>query len=104
MLELIREFLAQPRLAVVGVSHNAKDFSRSLFRELRSRGYDAVPVNPAVPEVDGVACFARVQDIQPAVENALLMTSPAVSNIIVQDCAAAGVKRVWLYRARGKGA
>jgi predicted CoA-binding protein len=104
MLELIREFLAQPRLAVVGVSHQPNDFSRMLFRELRSRGYDAIPVHPAAREIDGAPCYARLQEVQPSVENALLMTSPAVTNVVVQDCAAAGVKRVWLYRAGGKGA
>jgi predicted CoA-binding protein len=104
MLELIREFLAQPRLAVVGVSHQPKDFSRMLFRELHSRGYNAIPVNPAAQEIEGVRCFARLQEIQPAVENVLLMTSPAVTNVVVQDCAAAGVKRVWMYRAVSKGA
>jgi predicted CoA-binding protein len=104
MLELIREFMAQPRLAVVGVSHEPKDFSRMLFRELRGRGYDAIPVNPAVREIEGLACYARLQEIQPAVENVLMMTSAAVTNAVVQDCAAAGVKRVWMYRAGGEGA
>ncbi len=104
MLELIREFLAQPRLAVVGGSQHPKDFSRMLFREFQDRGYKVIPVNPAVKEVEGETCYARVQDIQPAVENALLMTSPAVTNVVVQDCAAAGIKRIWMYRAGGKGA
>ena len=104
MLELIREFLAQPRLAVVGVSQHPKDFSRTLFRELQGRGYNVIPVHPAAREIEGVACFPRVQEIQPAVENALLMTSPAVTNVVVQDCASAGIKRVWMYRAGGKGA
>ena len=104
MLELIREFLAQKRLAVAGVSHEPREFSRMLFRELRKRGYEAIPVNPAAMEIDGVTSYPRVQDIQPGVENVLLMTSPAVTNVVVQDCAAAGVKRVWMYRAGGKGA
>jgi predicted CoA-binding protein len=104
MLKLIREFLAQPRMAVVGVSHQPKDFSRMLFRELQGRGYDVIPVNPAANEIEGVQCFTRVQEIQPAVENALLMTSPAVTNVVVQDCAAAGVKRVWMYGPGSKGA
>jgi uncharacterized protein len=104
MLGLIKEFLAQPRMAVVGVSHQPQDFSRALFRELRSRGYEAIPVNPAAQEIEGAQCYARVQDVHPAVENVLLMTSPAVTDVVVQDCAAAGVKRVWMYRGGTKGA
>jgi predicted CoA-binding protein len=75
-----------------------------LFRELQGRGYDVVPVNPAALEIEGATCFARLQDIHPPVENALLMTSPAVTNVVVQDCTAAGVKRVWMYRGASYGA
>jgi hypothetical protein len=100
----IREFLGQKRLAIVGVSHQPKDFSRTLFREFRDRGYDAVPVNPAAREIDGQACFARVQEIQPPVTAVLLMTSPAVTETVVKDCAEAGIPRVWMYRAGGAGA
>lgn len=100
----IQEFLGRKRFAMVGVSRRPKDFSRMLFREFREKGYDPVPVNPGVSEVDGKACFARVQDVMPPVDAALLMTSPPVSEQVVRDCAEAGVKQVWLYRATGGGA
>jgi predicted CoA-binding protein len=45
-----------------------------------------------------------VQDIQPPVEAALLMTSPEATETVVSDCAEAGIRRVWMYRAGGKGA
>ena len=32
------------------------------------------------------------------------MTSPGVTDKVVADCFAAGVKQVWMYRAGGKGA
>jgi predicted CoA-binding protein len=31
------------------------------------------------------------------------MTSPAVTEVLVRECVEAGVKRVWLYRAAGRG-
>ncbi|MGO8793750.1 MAG: CoA-binding protein [Candidatus Sulfotelmatobacter sp.] len=103
-LEIIEDFLAQKRIAMVGISRDPKNFSGMLFAELCRRGYDVVPVNPNAPEVQGKRCFARVQDIQPPVEAALLMTSPEVTEAIVKDCAAAGITRIWMYRAGGTGA
>jgi predicted CoA-binding protein len=103
-LEVIEDFLAQKRLAMVGVSRTVKDFSVLLFNELRKRGYEVVPVNPHASDILGERCFARVQDIQPPVDTVLLMTSPAVSEAVVADCAEAGVRRIWLYRAGGDGA
>lgn len=102
--QAIDDFLARKRLAIVGVSRNPRDFTRSLFSEFRRRGYDVVPVSPQATEVDGLACFARVQDIAPPVDGALLLTSPAVSERVVRDCAEAGVQRIWMYRAGGAGA
>ena len=103
-LNTIEDFLAQKRIAMVGVSRRPKDFSATLFEELCRRGYDVVPVNPNASEALGRRCFARVQDIQPAVDGALLMTSPNVTESVVSDCADAGIRRVWLYRAGGRGA
>jgi predicted CoA-binding protein len=103
-LERIQDFLGQKRFAIVGVSQNSKDFSRILFREFCGRGYDPVPVNPAATEIEGRRCFARLQDVQPPVDGVLLMTSPPITETVVHDCGEAGVRRVWMYRARGAGA
>jgi len=102
--ERIDDFLSQKRLAMVGVSRDAQDFTRVLFREFCQRGYDMVPVNPNVQEVEGRTCYVRVQDIAPPVDGAVIMTSPAATDQIVHDCAEAGVRRVWMYRAGGQGA
>ena len=77
MIDTIRDFLAQRRLAIVGVSHQPKDFSRMLFRAFRERNFEVVPVNPGAAELEGTTCYSRLQDIQPPVDTALLMTSPA---------------------------
>jgi uncharacterized protein len=100
----IDEFLCAKRLAVVGVSRNPKDFTRSLFRELLTRGYDVVPVHPDAREIEGIPAVASVKDASPAVEGALMLTKPAVTNEVVRECHEAGVKRIWMYRAIGAGA
>lgn len=103
-LDIIEDFLSQKRIALVGMSRDPKSFSALLFKELSSRGYDLVPVNPNVQEVLGRKCFARVQDIQPPVDAALLLTSPQVTDAVVRDCAECGIRRVWMHRAGGQGA
>jgi hypothetical protein len=103
-LKTIDEFLGGKRLAVIGVSRNAKDFTRSLFRELRTRGYDLVPVHPQATEIEGIPAVAHVTDAAPAVDGALLLTKPAVTGEVVHECHAAGIRRVWMYRATGAGA
>jgi len=103
-MDKAREFLTLKRIALVGISRNEKDFSRGIYRELFRRGYDVVPVNPAVAEVEGRPCQARIQDVRPPPEVALLLTSPQGSEQVVRDCLEAGVRRVWMHRGTGPGA
>ncbi len=103
-LETIQDFLAQKRIAMIGVSRDQKDFSRMLFDEFVRRGYDMVAVNPSVPQIAGQRCFARLRDVDRPVEAVLVMTSPAVTDKVVRECAELGISRVWMYRAAGAGA
>ena len=102
-LKQVEDFLALKRVAVVGVSRDPKHFNRVMWEEFRQRGYDAVPVNPNVAEIDGVECFSSVKDIEPPVEGALIMTNRRDTAQVLADCAAAGVKNVWLYGGMAPG-
>jgi predicted CoA-binding protein len=103
-LDTIQDFLAQARIAMIGISRERNNISGMLFAELRRRGYDMVPVNPNMSEVMGQRCFARVQDVRPPVQAAILMTSPTVTDQVVADCFEAGIPRIWMYRGGGRGA
>ena len=103
-LTQIQNFLGRKRFAVVGVSRSPEDFTRTLFYEFQSRQYDVVAVNPNLEHIAGVPCCARVADIDPPVEGALLMTNPAATERVVRECHAAGIRDIWLYRGAGTGA
>lgn len=102
-MEIITDFLAHKRIAMAGISHDPANFSAKLFEELTRRSYDVAPVNPNLEAIAGRKCFRRLQEVQPPVEAVLLMTSPEVTESVVRDCADAGVRTVWMYRAAGRG-
>jgi predicted CoA-binding protein len=103
MMEHARAFLGAKRVALVGLERDERGFSRLVFKALLERGYDVVPVNPAMTEAQGRRCYPRVQDIQPPVEAALIMTPSARTAEVVRDCLATGVRRLWLHRGAGAG-
>lgn len=100
----INSFLGHHRIAMVGLSRDPKHFSRYLLKELSTRGYDVVAVNPSASEIEGSPCFANVKAIEPPVDAALVMTPPAETVSVVQDCASAGIREVWMHRGGGQGA
>ena len=99
----IDTFLKLQRFAMVGVSRKEKEFSRSLFRDLRGQGYDVLPVNPAAMELDGVKCESSVRRLSPSVKGALLMVPASRLMEALQACADAGIFMVWIYGVSGPG-
>lgn len=93
----IDAFLASPRLAVVGVARDPKEFGYRLYSDLRQWGYQVAAVNPKAATIGSDRAYARVQDIDGKVDAALLLTAPGLNEQVVHDCAEAGVKRVWFY-------
>lgn len=102
-LASVNEFLQQKRIAFVGVSRQERHFSRLLFREFIKRGYDVIPVNPNAGAFDGKTAFTSVSAIEPKVDSVLVITPASQTAAVVEECAAAGVRRVWMYRATGAG-
>ena len=102
-LEAISAFLGNSRIAVVGVSRDPKDFTRTVADEFERRGYEVIRVNPRA--TDGGRSWRRsITDISPPVSAALLFTPPAETDKVVRECAAAGVRQIWMHRGAGHGA
>lgn len=100
----IQDFLAQRRLALVGLSTHPDHFSHAVFKELVAHGYDVVPVHPTASELEGRPVVHHLAELSEPVDAALIMTPAEHSAEAVQDALAAGVKRIWLHRGAGQGA
>ena len=96
----VRDFLAQKRIAVVGVSPEGRHpVGTMIYRRLKSTGHDVVPVNPRIDTFDGARCFPDVRSIPGGVDAVVIVTRPEVTERIVQDCHDAGVRRVWMHQS-----
>lgn len=101
-LSEIQDFLSQKRIAMVGVSRNQRDFSRSLFDDLVRHGFDVVPVNPNSSEIGGKTCFGQLSAVTPVPDAVLVMTSVAQREDILRECIALGIRCAWTYGVNGK--
>ena len=94
-------FLAQKRIAVIGVSSTKDDAANLIYRKLRETGYEVFAVNPKTNSVEGDTCYPSVKAIPDGVEGAVIVTRPEVTAQVVRECADAGVKQVWMHRGMG---
>jgi acyl-CoA synthetase (NDP forming) len=74
-----------------------------LFKELRVRGFEVIPVNPNADTIEGVKSFASVNDIPGGINAAIAAVLPAAQDKVVEECAKAGIKMRWLHEHVMKG-
>jgi len=114
MKKLAEEFLSLKRIAVAGVSRRETGSAANLiYRKLRGAGYEVYALNPRADEVEGDRCYpdlralpARPESVAggpAAVEGVVAVTPPAQTEELARQCAAAGVRRVWMHRSFGQG-
>ena len=93
-----RELLGKPRVvAVVGMSPKPDRASNYVARYLREKGFTTIPVNPTVPDVDGIKAYADLGAIPPEakVDLVALFVAPERTMPAIEQTAAAGLKIVW---------
>ena len=96
----IDDFLAQRRIAVVGVTGRSGDFATSVADELSGDGYEVFRVGRS----GGDGVFASLAEVPQPVDGVIVMVGRDSAPAVVDEAAAAGITRVWLFKGVGKGA
>jgi uncharacterized protein len=102
--EAASEFLSNKRVAVTGVSREAKGHgSNVVYKRLRERGYEVFAVNPNADEVEGDPSYHDLRSIPGGVEAVVIGTKPEIAEETMRECAELGIKHVWMHRGPGAG-
>lgn len=102
--EAVREFLAQKRIAVAGVSRSQpNEAANVIYRRLRDSGYEVFAVNPNATVIESDPCYADLAVIPGGVDAVVVATHPEVTPQIVRQCAELGIGHVWMHRSFGQG-
>jgi predicted CoA-binding protein len=82
--------------AVVGCSPDPRRDSHRIAALLQRRGYRVIPVNPAVEEVLGERCYARLDEIEEPVEVVDIFRRSDAAGAHVDEAIAIGARAVWM--------
>jgi predicted CoA-binding protein len=99
----VEDFLAQKKIAVVGVSRSKNAPANLIYRKLRGTGYQVFAVNPKASRVEGDTCYPNLGTLPESPDGVVIVTPPETGEEIVEQCASLGVKRVWMHRSFGTG-
>lgn len=98
---MVQEFLAQKRIAVVGVSDKRETGCNLAYRNFRDNGYKVFAVNPRIQTYEGAPCYPDLKSIPEKPDAVFILASPRVTDQVVQQCVDLGVKHVWMHCMMG---
>ncbi len=94
----IEKFLEPRKMAIAGVSRDPKKFGYTVFKELKSKGYQVYPINPNVDQVNGEPCFHAVSALPLDVRNLLIITPKTQTMQVVKEALEKGIDNIWIQQ------
>ena len=98
---MVQDFLAQKKIAVVGVSDKRDTGCNMTYQKFKENGYQVFGVNPRISTYAGDVCYADLKSIPEKPDAVFILASPKVTDQIVQQCVDLGVKHVWMHCMMG---
>lgn len=98
---LVKNFLAQKKIAVVGVSDKRETGCNMAYAKFKEAGYQVYAVNPRISTYNGEPCYADLISIPEKPDAVFMLTNPRVTEQVVQQCVDLGVKHVWMHCMMG---
>ncbi len=98
---LVQGFLAQKKIAVVGVSDKRETGCNANYQKFKDAGYQVYAVNPHISTYDGKPCYPDLKSIPEKPDAVFILANPKVTDQIVRQCVDLGIKHVWMHCMMG---
>jgi predicted CoA-binding protein len=89
-------FFSSPAFGVAGASTNRDKFGNKVLRCYQQNDRKVYGINPRATEIEGAPCVASVADLPDDVLSISVITPPAITEQVVKDAIARGIKNIWM--------
>ena len=96
MEQRIATFLAAPAFGVVGASSNRTKYGNKVLRCYQQNRRRVVPVNLREATIEGLPCVSSVSQLPTEVSSISVITPPAVTEQVVREAIAHGIRNIWM--------
>lgn len=92
----IETFFTSPAYAVVGVSNNREKYGNKVLRVYLQKHKKVYPVHPKEKEIEGLPCIDEIKNLPDEVKSLSVITPPPITERIVEQAIAKGIKNIWM--------
>jgi predicted CoA-binding protein len=94
--QAIQQFLSSQAFGVAGASSNRDKYGNKVLRVYLQNHKKVYPINPKEKMIEGIACISTVNDLPGDVESLSIITPPPITEKIVEQAIAKGIKNIWM--------
>ena len=98
---MVQDFLAQKKIAVVGVSDKRETGCNMAYKRFKENGYQVYPINPRISTYGDTTCYPDLKSIPDKPDAVFILANPKVTDKIVQECVDLGIKHIWMHCMMG---
>ncbi|HJV90243.1 MAG TPA: CoA-binding protein [Holophagaceae bacterium] len=92
----IEAFLASGPWAVAGASSDRDKYGNKVLRCYQQHGMEVFPLNPRATEIEGLKAYPSLAALPKPVTGLSVITPPKITEQVVKEAIAAGVKHIWM--------
>jgi len=96
--KIVEDFVAQKKIAVVGVSRKKTKFGNAIYKELKQKGYSVFAINPHMNTFEGDVCYPDLLSLPEKIDAVIINVPPGQTEKVVREAKQAGINKVWLQQ------
>jgi len=82
-------------IALIGASNNRSKYGNKIYRDLRSKNYHVIPINPKEKFIEGDKAYSSIEEMETYPDIANFVVPPPVAMKIAQHITNLGIKHLW---------
>ena len=83
------------KIALVGASNDRSKFGNRIYRDLISKGYNVIPINPKDENIEGDKAYTSIQMMEELPDIVNFVVPPPIAMKVAQNAVELGVKYLW---------
>ena len=99
--QMVKDFLAQKKIAVVGVSETRDTGCNGNYEKFKQAGYTVYGISPNTETFKGDPCYPDLASTPEKPDAVFIFARPEVTDAIVRQCVDLGIKHVWMHCMMG---
>ena len=101
--DLVQFLKTNPTIALIGATNDSRKYGNIIMKDLLSRRYTVIPVNPRATTVEGVAAFPDLSSANQIIKTDLIVyvVPPPMTLLSLKEAHSLNIKNVWIQPGAG---